>query len=90
MLSENLKEEAYTIQIYSLKSLKKDINIYNLDSLSIYKCEDSTYKYIFGQYPSEEAATPDLEKAKNSGFKDAFVMRANRYKSCTLVYKRKK
>jgi len=90
LLSEDLKEESYTIQIYSLKSFKKDIDIKSLDSIYIYKSEDSTYKYIFGLYPSEEAATPDLEKSKNLGFKDAFVLKVSRYKSCILVYKRKK
>ncbi len=85
---ENLSEDAYTIQIYALRNYKEQINIGNLDSISVYETDDGYYKYIFGQFASEEAANSDLNKAKNNGFKDAFVTRVNKFKTYKLIYKK--
>jgi hypothetical protein len=85
-----LNEEAYAIQIYALHNFRKNINMNNLDSFLVFKTNDGYYKYIFGQFPSEDASGPDLEKTRNSGFKDAFVTRIKKFKESKLIYKRKK
>jgi hypothetical protein len=52
--------------------------------------DDGYFDYIFGQFQSEDAAGPDLNKAKDAGFKDAFVISLSKFKGSKLIFKRKK
>jgi len=83
-----LNDSAYAIQIYALRNFKDKIPLGELDSFLVYRTRDNFYKYIFGQFSSEDAASKDLDKAKNSGFKDAFVTRSYKLKPYKLFYKK--
>lgn len=71
----------YTIQIYALSVLKKNINIYNLDSVLVYKGNDGLFRYIFGKNENKEILNIDLKKIKAAGSKNAFITKWNKFKN---------
>lgn len=89
-MPDNLNPDAYAIQIYALRNFREKIDISNLDSFLVFKTYDGYFKYIFGQFSSEDAAGPDLNKTRNAGFKDAFVTRYRKFKGSKLFYKKVK
>lgn len=84
--SKSARSNFITIQIYASKIFDKNVNKQGLDSLTVYKGKDGYYRYIYGKYNNEAEAETVLKNLKNSGIKDAFITKWNKFKDQEIVY----
>lgn len=68
----------YGIQVAALVELKPTRDFENLKNVEVYVDENGIFRYVIGRFPYRKQAESLLEKIKERGYKDAFIVDVNR------------
>jgi hypothetical protein len=75
-LFTSISSIVYRVQIKASSSkLKSDDPLNGLDGVLEESFENGLYKYLLGSFSNEKSAQTQLEKIRNQGIKDAFVVK---------------
>lgn len=76
VLFTSMSSIVYRVQIKASSSkLKSDDPLNGLDGVLEESFENGLYKYLLGSFSNEKSAQTQLEKIRNQGIKDAFVVK---------------
>ncbi|HBX49589.1 MAG: hypothetical protein A2W98_05995 [Bacteroidetes bacterium GWF2_33_38] len=71
--------DIFTIQIKAMNTPIGVDNFSNLENVVERKCSNGSVKYTVGEYPNIQVATFDLDKIKQAGYHDAFIVNVNTF-----------
>lgn len=69
----------YTIQIKAMNTPIGTDNFKNIENVVERICDNGFVKYTVGEYPNIEVASYDLDKIKQAGYHDAFIVNLNSF-----------